>query len=143
MPMDLDKLSNELEDALERARLLAEQRRHSQITPVHMLYVLLEDNSALAALIEKAGVSCGLLLGALATTLNKENVGKLDPGKRPAASRSLRDLIEKSFEKMIQRGSGRAEGIDFVMAAVEFGEEQLKNQLRDAGVTKQAVEKSA
>src|SRR6185295_16394964 len=41
------------------------------------------------------------------------------------------------------RGSGRAEGIDFVMAAVEFGEEQLKNQLRDAGVTKQAVEKSA
>ena len=55
MAIDLDKLSGELEDALERARLLAEQRQQAQITPVHMLYVLLDGESALAAGLEKVG----------------------------------------------------------------------------------------
>ena len=142
MAIDLDKLSSELEDALERARLLAEQRTQSQITPVHMLYVLLED-SALAAMLEKAGVSCGPLLDAFSTKLNHEKNPKLEPGKRPVASRALRDLIEKSFEVMDGRGAERAEPIDFVLAAVESSEDQLKNQLRGAGVTKQAVEKAA
>ncbi|HTR36655.1 MAG TPA: AAA family ATPase [Bryobacteraceae bacterium] len=143
MAIDLDKLSSELEEALERARLLAEQRQQSQISPVHMLYVLLDKESALAAMLEKAGVSCGPLLDVFATRLNKEKVAPLEPGRRAVASRPLRDLIEKSFEKMSQRGSERAEPIDFVMAAVEYSEEQLKNELRGAGVTKQAVEKAA
>jgi ATP-dependent Clp protease ATP-binding subunit ClpB len=143
MAIDLDKLSSDLEEALERARMLAEQRQQAQITPVHMLYVLLDKESALAAMLEKAGVSCGPLLDAFATKLNKENVGKLEPGKRPVASRALRDLIEKSFVKMSDRGAERAEPLDFVLAAVEFSEDQLKTDLRGAGVTKQAVEKAA
>ena len=142
MAIDLDKLSSELEDALERARLLAEKREQSQITPVHMLYVLLED-SALAGMLEKAGVSCAPLLEAFSTRLNKEKTGKLEPGRRPVASRALRDLIEKSFEMMNRRGAERAEPVDFVMAAVEFSEDELKGELRGAGVTKQAVGKAA
>src|SRR5579872_4574235 len=142
MAIDLDKLSSELEDALERARLLAEKRQQAQITPVHMLYVLLED-SALAGTLEKAGVSCGPLLEAFSTRLNKEKHAKLEPGRRPVASRALRDLIEKSFDVMNRRGAERAEPIDFVLAAVEFSEEDLQGELRGAGVTKQAVGKAA
>ncbi|HUA83761.1 MAG TPA: AAA family ATPase [Bryobacteraceae bacterium] len=142
MAIDLDKLSSDLEDALERARLLAEKREQSQITPLHMLYVLLED-SALAGMLEKAGVSCAPLLEAFSTKLNREKTGKLEAGRRPVASRALRDLIEKCFEVMNRRGADRAEPVDFVMAAVEFSEEQLKSDLRGAGVTKQAVEKAA
>jgi ATP-dependent Clp protease ATP-binding subunit ClpB len=142
MAIDLDKLSSDLEDALEKARLLAEQRAQAQITPVHMLYVLLED-SALAGMLEKAGVHCAPLLEAFATRLNKEKTGKLDPGRRPVASRALRDLIEKSFDVMSRRGADRAEPVDFVLAAVEYSEDELKNELRDAGVTKQAVGKAA
>ena len=121
MAIDLDKLSSDLEDALERARLLAEKRAQSQITPVHMLYVLLED-SALAGMLEKAGVSCAPLLEAFSTRLNKEKTGKLEPGRRPVASKALRDLIEKSFEVMDRRGAERAEPVDFVLAAVEYSE---------------------
>src|SRR5208283_3241770 len=143
MAIDLDKLSGELEDALERARLLAEQRRQAQITPVHMLYVLLDGESALAAGLEKAGIACGALLESFATRLNKEGTNKLEPGKRPVASRALRELIEKSFEKMAARGAEAAEPIDFVLAAVDYGEEGLKGDLRGAGATKQAVEKTA
>src|SRR5947209_16430390 len=124
MAIDLDKLSSELEDALERARLLAEKRNQAQIGPVHMLYVLLDNESPLAAMLDRAGVACGPLLDAFATKLNKESQQKLEPGKRPVASRSLRDLIERSFEKMNERGSERAEPIDFIMAAVDSSEEQ-------------------
>src|SRR5215475_6009221 len=125
MAIDLDKLSSELEDALEQARLLAEKRQQAQIGPVHMLYVLLE-NSALAGTLEKAGVSCGPLLESFSTRLNKEKSGKLEPGRRPVASKALRDLIEKSFEMMGRRGADRAEPVDFVLAAVEFSEDDLK-----------------
>ena len=100
MPIDLDKLSNELEDALERARVLAEQRKQAQITPVHMLFVLLDSGSPLSATLEKAGIAIAPLLDAFSTRLNKDNVKTLEPGRRPVASRSLRDLIERSFVKM-------------------------------------------
>jgi ATP-dependent Clp protease ATP-binding subunit ClpB len=143
MAIDLDKISSDLEEALERARLLAEQRQHSVITPAHMLYVMLDQESPLASLLEKSGVRCGPLLDSLSTRLNQgEGTQKLEPGKRPGASRSLRDLIEKSFEKMTARDAERAEPVDFLMAAAESGETALKDDLRRAGVTSAAVHKA-
>lgn len=144
MAIDLDKISSELEDALERARLLAEERKHAQIMPAHMLYVMLDQESPLSAMLEKSGVACGPLLESLSTRLNKgEGAGKLEPGKRPSASRTLRDLIEKSFEKMAAREADRAEPVDFLMAAAESGETALKDELRKAGVTTTAVSKAS
>jgi ATP-dependent Clp protease ATP-binding subunit ClpB len=140
MAIDLDKISNELEDALEQARLLAEQRQQALITPTHMLFVLLDKESAMAAMLEKAGVACGPLLDAFATRLNKgEGTQRLEPGKRAKSSRSLRELIEKAFEKMDARGGERAEPIDFLLAAVESSESDLKSDLRQAGVTAKSV----
>ncbi len=144
MAIDLDKISGALEEALEQARVLAEQRQHSLITPAHMLYVMLDKESPLAAMLEKSGVACGPLLDALSTRLNKgEGSSKLEPGKRPSASRSLRELIEKSFDKMTARGAERAEPVNFLMAAAESGETALKDELRQAGVTTAAVDKAA
>jgi ATP-dependent Clp protease ATP-binding subunit ClpB len=143
MAINLDKISNELEDALERARMLAEQRQQAQISPFHVLYVLLEDESPLAAMLEKAGVATSALLESVATNLGKgDGAARLQPGRRPTASRSLRDLLEKSFVKMEQRGAEMAEPIDFVLAAVEFSEAELKGDLQKAGLTKQNVDKA-
>ena len=144
MAIDIDKISNELSDALERARMLAEERRQSLITPFHLLYILLDGESALAAMLENAGVSCAPLLDQMAESLNKvKGMEKLGPGKRPAASAELRELIVKSFAKMDDRGAERAEPIDFVLAAVEHSESDLKGTLREAGVTKKTVQKAA
>lgn len=142
MAIDLDKISNELEEALERARILAEQRQQAQITPRHMLFVLLDGDTALAAMLEKSGVAASALLEAFATDLNSEKNSKLEPGRRPTASASLRNLIEKSFDSMHQRGAERAEPIDFVIAAIEHGEEALRGDLRKAGVTKKTVDQA-
>ncbi|HLW86636.1 MAG TPA: AAA family ATPase [Candidatus Sulfotelmatobacter sp.] len=144
MAIDLDKISNELEDALEQARLLAEQRQHGLITPVHMLYVMLDKGSPLAAMLEKSGVASVPLLDALSTRLNQgDGTPKLEAGKRPSASRALRDLIEKSFEKMTARGAERAEPIDLLSAAMESGDTATKDDLRQAGVTSAAVDKAS
>ena len=144
MALNLDKLSGNYEEALERARLLAEKRQQAQITPFHLLYVVLETDGAIAAVLEKAGVACAGLLEMLAGRLNKvEGMQKLEPGRRPVASRPLRELIEKSFEKMEQRGAEMAEPLDFVMAMLDSGENQLRSELREAGLTSESLSKAA
>jgi len=142
MAIDLDKISNELETALERARVLAEQRQQAQISPLHMLYVLLDEEGPLTAMLDKSGVAAAGLLDLFSTKLNQEKNSKLEPGRRPTASSGLRNLIDKSFEMMNRRGAERAEPVDFVMAAIEFGETGLQGDLRQAGVTKDTVEKA-
>jgi len=143
MALNLDKLSGGLEDGLERARLLAEQREQSLIMPVHLLYVLIDADTKLAGLLDRNGVARESLLEALAARLNKlVGIAKLPPGKRPTASRSLREMLEKSFEMMEQRGAEMAEPIDFIMAAAATGEKSLKDDLRAAGVTKDTVGKA-
>ncbi|MFI5092992.1 MAG: ATP-dependent Clp protease ATP-binding subunit [Candidatus Acidiferrales bacterium] len=144
MAIDLDKLSSGMEDALERARLLAEQRHQAQITPLHMLYVLLDADSALSSTLERAGMATSALLDSFTSKLNKlEKDQKLEEGKRPVASRSLRDLIEKAFLKMETRGAEMAEPVDFLLAAIEFSDPALKQELQGAGLTEATVAKAA
>jgi ATP-dependent Clp protease ATP-binding subunit ClpB len=140
--IDLNKLSEELEDALEQARLLAEQRQQAQITPAHLLYVLLDKGSALSATLERAGVASAALLDNFATRLNDRKAEKLEPGKRPVASPALRQLIEQSFKKMEARGAETVMPVDLVLAAIDSTEQELKSELRDAGVTQKAVTKA-
>ena len=143
MALDIDKISPDLSDALERARLLAEERKQALITPFHLLYAILDDESPVAALLENQGVACASLLDQLAEDLNKvRGQTPLTPGKRASASKEVRELIQKSFEATDNRGAERAEPVDFVMAAVEFSESGLKQSLRRAGVTKQTVDKA-
>lgn len=142
MAIDLDKISSDLEEVLERARVLAEHRQDSLITPLHMLYVMLDRESPVTAMLEKGGAACAPLQNGLAARLNKpDGVPKLEPGKRASASRALRDLIERSFEKMSARGAARAEPIDFLLAAAESGEAGLQEDLRQAGVTPASLDK--
>ncbi len=97
MAINLDQLSPNFEDALERSRLLAETRGHSQIAPEHLLYTILEGDSDVVALCKRAGVQTGEVMKILAQRLGGERIAaaKLEPGTRPTASRALRTLIEK------------------------------------------------
>jgi len=143
LAIDLNKLSDELEDALEHARMLAEQRQQAFISPAHILYVLLDKDNSLVAMLERAGVARTALLDSLAGQFNDHAANpQLEPGKRPVASQALRNLIEKSFDKMEARGADTVSPFDFVLAAIDSSEMNLKSDLRDAGITKQTVEKA-
>jgi ATP-dependent Clp protease ATP-binding subunit ClpB len=139
--IDLNKLSNELANALEQARMLAEQQQRAFISSTHMLYALLDDKEGLlAATMERAGVSSSALLDRFAARFNgHRRQPQLEPGKRPVASATLRELIGKSFEQMEARSSETVSTFDFVLAAIDSSEEELKSDLREAGVTKKTL----
>lgn len=137
MAFPLDKLSAEFETALDRARRFAEERRHASIAPEHLLYVLLEEK-AMTAYLTRAGISPAPMLAALTVRLNRLAAIDRDPGRRPVASRGLRDLIEHSFHEMDARGAETAEPVDFLQAASVHSEE-LAKELRAAGITRETL----
>lgn len=148
MALDLSLLSDAMERALEAARLLAERRKQSLIQPEHLLYTLLDRESSLYALLERNGIGCDALLDAMAIKVNAGD-SVLRAGRRPVASQALRELLEKSLERVRPTGapregeceSAQVEPIDVLLAAVDLGEAALKAELREAGITKESVEK--
>ena len=149
MSLDLSLLSDEMERALEAARALAERRKQSLIQPEHLLYTLLDRESSLFAQLERNGIGCDALLDAMAMKVNAGDSGVLEPGRRPVASQALRKLLEKSLARVRptgavhqgERESVHVEPIDVLLAAVDLGEAALKADLREAGITKESVEK--
>ncbi|MCU1224446.1 MAG: ATPase domain protein [Edaphobacter sp.] len=138
MALPLDKLSAEFESALDRARYFAEERRHASIAPEHLLYVLLDGDTAVTAYLIRAGVSLAPVFAALTVLLNRLPVVARDPRSRPVASRCLRDLIEHSFQEMDARGAETVEPVDFVQAASAHSDE-LAKKLRAVGITREAL----
>lgn len=138
MAIALDKLSPAFEDALDHARLFAEERKHSTIAPEHLLYVLFDDETALSAQLAKSGISAAHLLTSLTAKINALPHSTLEPGRRPIASRSLRDLIEKSFAAMEARAAEVVEPIDFVLAVCAH-DAALAKDLRAAGITQETL----
>ncbi|HEY4050715.1 MAG TPA: AAA family ATPase, partial [Acidobacteriaceae bacterium] len=138
MAIPLDKLSADFERALDRARLFAEERKHASIAPEHLLFVLLEDETAVMAQLGRTGVSVAPVLAALTARLNRLPKSTLEPGRRPVASRGLRELIEDSFKEMEARGAESAESVDFVQAVCAHREDIAK-ELRAAGITRETL----
>jgi ATP-dependent Clp protease ATP-binding subunit ClpB len=138
MVIPLDKLAADLEAALGRARLFAEECKHASIAPDHLLFVLLEEETAVKANLVRAGVSVAPVLAVLTARLDRLPKSTLEPGRRPVASRGLRELIEYSFKEMEARGAETAESVDFVHAVFARGEE-LAKELRAAGITRKTL----
>lgn len=144
MQLDLSALSDPLEQALEQARLLAATRQQALIQPEHLLYTLLDHESSLFAVLEKRGIACGALLDALASRLNQNLSGRLEPGRKPVASKALRMLLEGSFTCAKERGAETVEPIDVMLAAVDQAvtevRDDVRKDLQQSGVTKEVVE---
>jgi len=138
MAIALDKLSLDFESALDRARLFAEERRHGSIAPEHLLFILLDEETSLTARLAQAGVSIAPALAALTARLNRLPKNTPVPGTRPVASRTLRDLIERSFEAMEGRGAETVEPMDFLQAVSKHSDEIAK-ELRASGITHETL----
>jgi ATP-dependent Clp protease ATP-binding subunit ClpC len=138
MAIALDKLSPALEASLERARLYAEARKHAAISTEHLLYVIFDDESRFSAQLAKSGISPSHLLTSLTARINALPRNTLEPGRRPVASRPLRELIEKSFAEMEARGAEVVEPVDFVLAVCAHSPDLAKD-LRTAGITRETL----
>ncbi|MBO0859036.1 MAG: ATP-dependent Clp protease ATP-binding subunit, partial [Chloracidobacterium sp.] len=141
--MELDKLSLELEHALEAARHFAERRGEAFITPVHLLHVMIESGGSLAAMAEKQNLDRAQLLDLLTARASEGRAARLEPGKRPIAGKALRELIDLAFDVAERRSSELVEPVDFLSAALEGGDESLRSTLHDVGLATETVKKAA
>ncbi|MEK7819880.1 MAG: Clp protease N-terminal domain-containing protein, partial [Pseudomonadota bacterium] len=70
--MDLEKFTERARGFLQNAQTLASRSQHQQLTPLHLLRVLLDDREGLAAgLIERAGGNARAAADAVAAELQK------------------------------------------------------------------------
>jgi ATP-dependent Clp protease ATP-binding subunit ClpB len=142
--VELERISPELERGLEDARHFAERRGDAFISLSHLLYVMLDQGGALQPLADRQGAQCAPLLDALTARAAEERRGRgLDPGKRPIASKALRDFIDDTFGVADRRGAALVEPVDLLTAVLENGDETLRATLREAGLSADAVRKAA
>ena len=147
MALDLSKLSDEMESALANARLLAEEKHQALIQPEHLLLLLLDgDASSLRPALERKGAAVAPLLDQLARRADQLSSQRLEDGRRPLASQSLRTMLAAAFDIAGQHGRESAEPVDVVEAALtgtQAWNGDLRNAFRKAGVTADELEQPA
>src|SRR5262245_45089413 len=142
--MELNRLSLECEQALERARDCAERQGDAWITPLHVLSTMLDERGVLRPLLDRHRVQCTQLLETLAVRASEERPGhRLDPGKRPIAGPSLPPILNAAFDAADRRGAALVEPVDFLTAVLDHGDAALQAILRQAGLTAEVVRTSA
>ena len=147
MALDLSKLSDEMESALANARLLAEEKRQALIQPEHLLLLLLDgEASSLRPALEAKGVVFPPLLDQLARRADQLSAQRLEDGRRPLASQSLRTMLADAFDLAAQHGRESAEPVDVLEAALtgtQAWNGDLRNDFRRAGFTVDALPQPA
>ncbi len=136
MALDLSKLSDEMEAALAGARALAQDRHQALIQPEHLLLLLLEpETSSLRRVVEAKNISLPPLLDALSRRADQTSRQRLEEGRRPLASQTLRALLAEAFEISDKRGRVAAEPEDVLAAAIGGTNSELRMEFRRAGLT--------
>ncbi len=136
MALDLSKLSDEMESALAGARVLAEERQQALIQPEHLLLLLLDrDDGSLRPVLDAKGVAPLPLLDALSRRADQLSAQRLETGRRPLASQSLRTLLAEAFKISDRHRRVSAEPVDVLEAALTTGNNDLRGEFRRAGFT--------
>jgi ATP-dependent Clp protease ATP-binding subunit ClpB len=133
-----------MESALAGARLLAEQRRQALIQPEHLLILLLDgENASLRSTLEREGINVAPLLDNLSRRADLLSTTRLEPGRRPLASQSLRTLLQHAFTLSEKKGRPSAEPVDVLEASLTTGDNELRSEFRKAGIHPGSVGQAA
>jgi ATP-dependent Clp protease ATP-binding subunit ClpB len=136
--MDFDKLSDRLKGFLQSAQTLAVREGNPQITPEHLLKVLLDDNEGLAAgLIARARGNPKMALERTKTALAK--LPKVSGGgaSQPHMSAALARVLDQA-EQMAAKAGDSFVTVERALQALSMSKEADSGKiLIDAGVTPQ------
>jgi ATP-dependent Clp protease ATP-binding subunit ClpB len=139
--MRFEKLTTKLQEAIAEAQSMALGRDQQYIEPEHLLLALLnQDDGGIAGLVSKAGGNPNLLKKSLAEAVAKFPVVEGTPGE-VMMSRDLTQLLNVADKEAQKRGDQYIASELFLLAAAgdKGGVGRL---LKQAGVTKQALEKA-
>jgi ATP-dependent Clp protease ATP-binding subunit ClpB len=136
--MDFDKLSDRLKGFLQSAQTLAVREGNPQITPEHLLKVLLDDNEGLASgLIARAGGNAKMALERTEAALGK--LPKVSGGgaSQPHMTAALARVLDQA-EQMAAKAGDSFVTVERALQALAMSKEADSGKiLADAGVTPQ------
>jgi ATP-dependent Clp protease ATP-binding subunit ClpB len=138
--MDFEKLSDRLKGFLQSAQTLAVREGNPQITPEHLLKVLLDDNEGLAAgLISRAGGSAKMALERTEAALAKLPKVSGSGAAQPHMAAALARVLDQA-EQMATKAGDSFVTVERVLQALAMSKEADTSRiLSDAGVTPQSL----
>ncbi len=139
--MRIDKLTSKFQMALADAQSLAVGQDHSYIEPVHLMLALLDqEGGSVRPLLAKVGANLNRFRNALDTQLDRTPKVANHSGDVPV-SQDLTRLLNLT-DKLAQKRQDQFISSElFVLAALD-SKGALADALRDAGASKQALEKA-
>jgi ATP-dependent Clp protease ATP-binding subunit ClpB len=138
--MDFEKLSDRLKGFLQSAQTLAVREGNPQITPEHLLKVLLDDNEGLAAgLISRAGGNAKMALERTEAALAKLPKVSGSGAAQPHMAAALARVLDQA-EQMATKAGDSFVTVERVLQALAMSKEADTSRiLSDAGVTPQSL----
>ncbi len=138
--MDFEKLSDRLKGFLQSAQTLAVREGNPQITPEHLLKVLLDDNEGLASgLIARAGGDPKQALERTESALAKLPKVSGSGATQPNMAAALARVLDQA-EQMATKAGDSFVTVERVLQALAMSKEAESSRiLADAGVTPQSL----
>ncbi|HEY3658482.1 MAG TPA: ATP-dependent chaperone ClpB [Steroidobacteraceae bacterium] len=140
--MQIEKYTDRLKALVQSAQSLAQRNGHQQITPLHVLKSLLDDEDHLAAnLIEAAGADATLVNQSVDRELAKlprvEGSGAGQVYLSPETAR----LFDQA-EQLSQKAGDSFVTVEYMLLALTFAGGTAADVLKQAGVTSQSLNKA-
>ncbi|HVY23597.1 MAG TPA: ATP-dependent chaperone ClpB [Steroidobacteraceae bacterium] len=139
--MRMDKLTSKFQMALADAQSLAVGRDHQYIEPVHLMQSLLDQQGgSIRPLLDKSGANVNALRSSLSAAIDRLPTVE-GSGGEVHISNDLNKLLNLTDKLAQKRGDQYISSELFVLAAID-DKGALGNLLKQAGVHRQALEKS-
>ncbi len=141
--MDMEKLTERARGFLQAAQGLAIRRNNQQMTPEHLLSVLLEDKEGMAAhLIQAAGGDPEKVRMAVNAALDKVPAVEGSGAEQLYVDRNLAKVLEDAQQQAEKAGDSYVSAERLLMALALAEKTQAGKALKDGGVSAQKLEEA-
>jgi len=139
--MRFDKLTIKSQEAVAEAQSLATGRGHSQITPCHLLRVLLEQpEGSTVPILQKIGIPIEGLQRSLEERLS--HLPKVTGGAQPQLSPAATRVLDAAVREADARGDEYVSTEHLLLAIAAEKQDDAGRILADAGASRQAIERA-
>jgi len=140
--MNLNKLTEKAQEAIVTAEKVAQQRKNTQVEPIHLLYTLMtQSEGVVPAVLEKIGVPAPTLMPRVESALDQ--LPRAGLASQPYASPDLRQVLDLAQAEADRLKDEYVSTEHFLLALADDQDRSVAGQiLRGAGVTRDRIFKA-
>jgi ATP-dependent Clp protease ATP-binding subunit ClpB len=140
--MQIDRFTIKSQEALQAAQQLAEGRRNPQLTPEHLLAVLLEqDAGVVVPVLQKLGAEPGAIRAEVNAAIDALPTVSGEPAEPAGASNELIQVL-RAAEKVMGKLRDEYVSTEHLLLALAASKTKAADALRAAGATEDALEQA-